>query len=286
MSTESDAVLERALTLGWTSFKRSWPLLLVASLAVSVSGIPGGFVSQIGQLVGSVLQVSGGSKETALVVTLSAMALGWACSALVQWPVTAGAQIAAVRAQRGHRNDFGAILAGFRRFVPVIGANIIMSVAMLVALAPGVWAFRSVLLEVVVNGTRGLPSFSNLRPVEVVVGGLVSGLASILLGARLMLVSMRAADPDLPRVGAIEAIRFSIERTRGNTLNAIGMLILTSTVSFLSILLCCIGVVLVGMPLAFALQAGFYRALLREADPIEPPPPEAWPGPLPPQTPV
>lgn len=286
MSTESDAVLERALTLGWTSFKRSWPLLLVASLAVSVSGIPGGIVSQVGQLVGSIIQISGGSKETALVVGLSAMALGWACGALVQWPVTAGAQIAAVRAQRGHRNDFGTIFAGFRRFVPVIGANIMVSVAMLLTFAPAVWALRSAVWDFVVNGMRGMPSFSGLRPVEVVVGVLVSVLASMLLGARLMLVSMRAADPDLPRVGAIEAIRFSIERTRGNTLNAIGIVILTSTVSFLSLFLCCIGVVLVGLPLAFALQAGFYRALLREADPIEPPPPEAWPGPLPPQTPV
>jgi hypothetical protein len=53
----------------------------------------------------------------------------------------------------------------------------------------------------------------------------------------------------------------------------------------LSVLLCGIGVLLVGQPLALALNAGFYRALRRESDP----PPLAhapWSGAVPPQTPV
>lgn len=285
MSDASSHILERAITRGWTSFKLAWPLLLVASLAMIGAGIPGGVVSQIASVASSAIEASGGSPAAALAVTLVGTALSFVIGSAIQWPVAAGAAIAAVRAQRGHASDFGAILAGFRRFVPVVAAQALVSLLILGAGIPFLLSVQGPLWSFVKSGFRQIPDLSQLSLPLVFLCGALSTVLWFWLSARLSIAVIRAADPDLPRVGAAEAIRISIERTSGHTLIAVGMIILTSTVSILGFLLCCIGFLLVGMPLGLALNAGFYRSIMLEPDPT-PTPHAPWPGASPPQTPV
>lgn len=257
----------------------------MASLALLASGIPGGVVSQVSSGIANVMRTAGASSEAVLAVTILGMVLGWVTGALIQYPVIAGAVIAAVRAQRGRMNDFGAILSGFRRFVPVVLTSLVVSVLSFAPMIPALLSFGPVIwTTMTAPGTT--PDFSKVNVLGAVLFGLVGLVAYIWIYARCSVAVARVADPDLPLIGPIDAIRFSFDATRGNTLNAIGMFILTSTIGFLSLLLCCIGIVLVGVPLGLALQAGFYRALLREPDPTDSGTPQPWGGSAPPQVPI
>jgi uncharacterized membrane protein len=124
--------------------------------------------------------------------------------------------------------------------------------------------------------------------VPTIIAGVVCFVLHYVVFARTMLALPRAADPDLPPIGAIDAVLFSLKATKGHTLIGIGVLILMSTVVVLGFLLCCVGAFVVGAPLALALNVGFYRALLN--DPDLPPEgvlsAEPWTGPTPPQSPV
>ena len=284
MSNETDALLERSIRLGWASFKSAWPLLLVAALAAGFASVPGAVIAQVGQFAGFFLGRSGWSEREVLVFFVCVMAAGQIIAYLAYWPAYAGALVAAVRTQRGHRNDFGALLCGFRRFTGVVGASFVCS-----ALAVAAWlpvAYFSVgAFEGMLSGASQRPDLSQVNIPGAVIAALVATVLNFLVYARLGLAPLRAADPDLPKVGAVESLRYAFELTRGRTMIAIGMTILTGTVLVLSFLLCGIGVLLVGSPLSLALNAGFYRALRREPDP----PPVAhvpWSGAAPPQTPV
>lgn len=285
MSTASDEVLERAIRLGWSSFKSSWPLLLVAVLFAGAGGIPGALIGQVGQVVSGVMRATGASPEAAGAVMVAGFVIAQLVGFLVQWPTMAGAGVAALRAQRGHANDFKSLLSGFKRFTSVVTAQFLLTV-----LAFGVWIPVVVLafgaFEGMLAGSGSMPDFSRINLPAAIGAALVSTLLNFWITARLGQAAMRAADPDEPPIGGVEALRYSFALTRGHTLTAIGMLILVSTVTVLSVLLCCIGVLLVGMPLALALQAGFYRALRREPDPLPPPPVTTWTGAVPPRTPV
>jgi hypothetical protein len=284
MSEETDALLERSIRLGWASFKSAWALLLVAVLAAGFASVPGAVIGQIGQIAGFVLGRSGWSARETFILFISVAAFGQVVAYLTYWPAYAGALVAAVRAQRGHRNDFRALFSGFRRFPSVVGASFVCAVLAAAAWFPFAY-FVVGAFEGMLSGASQRPDLSQVNIPGAVIAALVATVLNFLVYARLGLAPLRAADPDLPKVGAVEALRYAFELTRGRTMIAIGMTILTGTVLVLSVLLCGIGVLLVGQPLALALNAGFYRALRRESDP----PPLAhapWSGAVPPQTPV
>jgi hypothetical protein len=288
MSMQNEAVLERALTLGWTTFKRAWPLLFVAMLALIVATIPGSLVAQVIQIVGTFVGRSANSPNAPMIAMLIAMAVSWLISAAVVWPVQAGGYAAAARAARGRPHDFAAILSGFRRFMPVFGANFVLSVVTFVIYLPLLALSWGAIWPWIESGGMQLPDFTKLSVVPTIVAGVVCFVLHNLVFVRTMLTLPRAADPDLPPIGAIDAVLFSLKATKGHTLIGIGVLILMSTVVVLGFLLCCVGAFVVGAPLALALNVGFYRALLN--DPDLPPEgvlsAEPWTGPTPPQSPV
>lgn len=288
MTLQSEAVLERALSLGWATFKRAWPLLLVAVLALIVASIPGSVVGQVIQVAGTFIGRAGNSPNAPMIAMVVSMAVSWLISAAVVWPVQAGGYAAATRASRGRSHDFGAILAGFRRFLPVFGANFVLTAVTFAIYLPLVALSWNALWPWLQSGGMQMPDFAQLRIVPTIIVGVVCFVAHYVVFARTMLAIPRAVDPDLPPIGAIDAVRFSLEATKGHTLIGIGVLILMSTVVVLGFLLCCVGALVVGLPLALALNIGFYRALLN--DPDLPPEgalsAEPWTGPTPPQSPV
>jgi hypothetical protein len=130
------------------------------------------------------------------------------------------------------------------------------------AAASSFGAFKGML-----TGASTVPDFAQLNIGALIACGLVATIVNIWIYARFGQAALRAADPDEPRIGGIAALRYSFALTRGHTLSAIGIAILIGTAAVLGVLLCCIGLLLVGMPLGLSLQAGFYRALRNEPDP-------------------
>lgn len=286
MSMQNEAVLERALTIGWTTFKRAWPLMVVATLVALAAGIPPGIASQIVQVVGLAVSGPSASADSRAAVALSAMAVSVVLSACIQWPAQAGLLAAATCATRGRVQQFGTIFAGFRRFGTVFVANFLVAAINFALFLPLALVTWDVLWPWASSGFTAIPSFAALNiPITLAVGALTA-VVQLWVTARLSLVMLRVVDPDQPRVGALDAIRFSIERTRGNTLNAVGILILSVTIATLGLIACCVGLVLFGMPLAATLQAGLYRALLNDPDPQPAASAPAWLGSTPPQAPL
>jgi hypothetical protein len=285
MSMNSNEVLERAIRLGWSSFKSSWPLLLVAALFSILGGIPGALLQQVFQIIGIAADAAGASKAVTLGVMIGGVALSQIVAFTLQWLTTAGGAAAAMRAQRGHANDFKALLSGLRKFKSVLAVQFLL---LLLATIPWVLLAACVLpaFEGVIRGESQMPDITKLNIPITIVCGLFGIVCSVWFTARFGAAALRAADPDEPPIGGLEALRYSFALTRGRTLVAIGMLIRIGSAVAVSIFLCFVGVMLVGMPLALALQVGFYRALRGEPDPAPAPPPVQWPGAVPPRTPV
>jgi hypothetical protein len=285
MPMDSNEVLERAIRLGWSSFKGSWALLVVAALALVAGGVPGAVLGQVAQGVAGIVRISGGPPEAVGIIVVAGTFVAQLVGFCAQWPTMAGAGVAAVRAQRGHANDFKSLLSGFKRFGSVMVAQFVLVIVQFLvwipAAASSFGAFKGML-----TGASTVPDFAQLNIGALIACGLVATIVNIWIYARFGQAALRAADPDEPRIGGIAALRYSFALTRGHTLSAIGIAIVIGTAAVLGVLLCCVGLLLVGMPLGLSLQAGFYRALRNEPDPQPAAPLPSWPGAVPPQTPV
>ena len=280
-SAEPD-VLTRTIELGWSTFSSAWGLLVLGGLAMIAASMPGIFVSLVSQAVRGAIAVSGGSGSAATAVWVAEYAITAVLTILVVWPIQAGAGIAAVRASRGGVTDFGSMFLAFRRLKSVAGAMFLYTLVALLANAPGLaaigWGFWPTYQakSLVVGATE----------IALIAVGLVwTTVVGIWIAARLVVAPLRAADPDLPPVGAVAALAEAWSATRGHALAGVAMMILASIAMIVGLLCCGIGVVLLGIPLWLALQAGYYRAVFAHREPPAPPEPRAWTGSTPPQQP-
>jgi len=255
-------LLDQALPAGWATFKRAWPLLLVASLVMIGGGIPGQVVSQGGQFLGSAIQQGGGNQGIAALILGTTALVGLLLSVLVQWPAQVGAMTAALCAARGDSGNFGATLAGFRRFGTSLLVMLLVTLCGVVAVIPG---FIPIVIGIVLAAMDGAQG--NIGPAAIIgfvligVGVLIALAGSLYVTSRTMLAPMRALDPVLPKVGAVEALSQTWAATRGNVLPLLGILLLVGVVMILGLLACCVGIVLFSMPLWLAWLAAAYRVL-------------------------
>lgn len=161
---------------------------------------------------------------------------GQAYALLVVMPLVAGATVVGARAARG-RARFGDLLSGFRRWSPTIVATL---ATMLVGGGIAVTLAVAAALPSIGSATRTLGTV--LPPP--VVAAIVAALAAMTLwlSARLWFALTRAADPDRPRIGGIEAVVRSWQWTAGPVQWRIAALLL----------LCALAAVLLMMPGAAA----------------------------------
>jgi hypothetical protein len=275
-------VLTRTLDLGWRAFLSAWILLVVASLAIIASVVPGTVIGAVGDVIHGALKAAGTDAGVLTVVWILGQVVSYGVSMLLSWPMQVGAGVAAVRASRGHTQEFGAIFAGFRRFPAAVGAMFLYTLLAALVNAPGILCLylglRSSIAakQIVISGSEGA---------WLALGLVWTTVLGLWLAGRLMIAPLRAADPDLPKVGAFAAISETWAATRGHALAGVATMILSSIAMVVGLFCCCIGVVLLGMPLWLGLQAGFYRAVFAHAEPPPPPPAPAWTGATPPTSP-
>lgn len=255
-------LLDSALSGGWTTFKSAWPLLLVASLVAFAGAIPGQAVSQVGQFVGTAMQQAGASPGAAAVLLFGSAFVGLLLGVLVQWPAQVGAMVAALCAARGETASFGATLTGFRRMGTSILVMLLLALCGIAGVLPGMVPLVIGVVLVAVDGMQGaIGPTAIVGFVLIAVGGVLAIGGSLYVTARTVLAPMRALDPQLPKVGAVEALVQTWGATRGNVLPIVGIMLIASVVLIAGLLACCVGIVLFGMPLWLAWLAGVYRVL-------------------------
>lgn len=281
LANPETGVLDFALSHGWSTFTRAWGLLVVAVLAVFLSGLP----TQLAwQFVGPGMRLAK-APVGAIVLTVAILGLlGLAWSVLVQWPLAAGASVAAAEAARGRTAAFGALFAGFRRLGPTILATLLAWLVTALATLPLAGLVAGGILVTVLGARRSDDTLFAVGLVVAVVAGIAAILVSIWLTARLAFAATRAADPALPKVGGVESMRISWNATRGHALSVVGVLILGGLVSFAGFLCCVVGLPLFGAPLSHAWMGALYIALVDPGSAVaaEAPATDPWLGDRPP----
>jgi hypothetical protein len=140
-----------------------------------------------------------------------------------------------------------------------------------VAVIPGFIPIVIGIVLAAIDGAQG-----NIGPTAIIgfvligVGVLIALAGSLYVTSRTMLAPMRALDPVLAKVGAVEALSQTWAATRGNVLPLLGITLLAGVVFILGVVACCIGVVLFSWPLWLAWLAAAYRVLFEEpsAEPV------------------
>jgi len=275
-------VVTRAIDLGWRAFTSAWWLLVVASLAIFASAIPGTMIGAVSNGIHGALEAMGTDAGVLTVVWLVGQAVSYGISVLLTWPMQVGAGVAAVRASRGHTQEFSALLAGYRRLPTAVGTMFLYTVLLGLVNAPGIVL---ILLGLGSSIAARQITISATEGAYLAVGLAWTTVFGLWIAGRLVIAPLRAVDPDLPRVGAFAAISETWAATRGHALAGVATTILSSIAMVFGLFCCLIGVVLLGMPLWLGLQAGFYRAVFAHAEPPPPPPPPAWTGATPPTSP-
>jgi hypothetical protein len=287
MTEPQEDALTRSIVIAWEAFRRCWWLLVVATLALLVANVPGVVVGQVGQFVHNVLQNRGAGIPAYIVLWGAVAAVSVVLGVALQWPIQVGATLAAIQGSRGRTGDFGAIIAPYRRLLPLALATILVTVLNFVAVLPGL-AIAGLSAVAVFGPSPRLPL--PLGIAGMIVGALVAMFVALWLSARLLPTLPRVVDPLLPALGPVDSIAAAWRATRGHALAGVGIQLLAGAVVFLSVFCCCVGVLLVGVPAYLALVAGFYRTMFAADEapflPPSPPPPPAWSGDTPPRSPV
>ena len=295
--TTSAELFERTMSKGWSTFISGWGWMLLATVAVTVSIGVGMILSWAWQGLEYYLAVSGTFANQRPLVWIAYFVSITICAAAIQWPVQSGALMLALDTARNAANrdrprlGVDALFIGYRRYLAVIASYFLFMCCMVGAMLPGAllggigWFMSRTLYEA---GRWSAPSapWSALEiaglPI-MALGGCVAFAASIYINARLFVFPMRAIDPMLEPLKPIAALRATWAATHGRVWSSIGLFLIATAAASMSVFLCCIGIVLVGMPFQLALQAAFYRELF---DPDDAVPPQPWLGEHPPRIPV
>lgn len=246
-----------ACALAIQTFKTQWvPLLRMSLIMLGISiglASPQWIVTTIGAMSGDPAVES----ATMIVGTVFAYAL----NILVTAPLLSGMIVAGANAAVGRANVADVFLA-FRRYGRVVLANLLVYLIMV-----GVFLSACVPLGLAVAFAQAVAG----GPTETALGIASAGVSFVLMILGFAMVVARTgyapaivADPDLGRLGVIEAIRLNWSRTSvSNGFSLLGLLILMSILVTLSLLLFCVGYLLVGLPLMWAVTGSCHQLLFR-----------------------
>lgn len=173
--------------------------------------------------------------------------MNWGLGFLVGRPLAAGMVVAGARAVRGG-GSVGDLFIGFRRYVPVVVANLVETIIMAAGL--GVAAVPGVALIMI--SQDGNPTSTPLTVAGVLLAIAGAVLATLFLVPRVYFMSALAADPCIPREGVGATLSRSWSMTAGKSAGMGGYMILLFVAAGMSIYALCIGLPLIGLPLLVA----------------------------------
>lgn len=245
-----------------TGFKRSWgPLMLLTLVWVGLA-IPGTLLSQ---------GFSAGVQATRDPAVVGALLVGILVVNVLNWllvtiPIQlAGLAYAASKASAGTVR-VSDLFQGYRRFGMVLATGTVLvlatGVAVGVACVPGV---------VMIAVGAAMQQKGAAAGIPLVVGGAVLMCAVLLLALWLLYPYVYApavaCDPAFGKPGFGECFRHSAQGLKGRVFGVVGFLFVIGLVAVASVLLLCIGYLLVGLPLLLAAQGAVYAICVRSRAP-------------------
>jgi hypothetical protein len=182
-------------------------------------------------------------------------------------PMMCGLYLALFQRQRGEQVSFDLLFKGFDFFADSLIATLIQVVPMLLVLIPTYIISFIFFLPAMEPGRRGAPP--DLFPLFTffIIIFLLVMIVSIVIGVFFAFTYPLIVDR---RLSGINAVKTSIKAATGNLGGVLGLMLLMMLISFVGVLLCYVGAILV-MPLHFAAWSIAYRQVFSSAS--QPPPP-------------
>ncbi len=271
------------------ALKRAWPLLFVATIVAMAAQIPTQAIMQFAQVafVGPMSSGARGANDLAAVaagLALPAVAVVLLSVFLVQ-PASIGVMAAGIDAVRGRSTRFSSVFIPFtcaRRYWHTVAlcftCMMVGLVSALLIAAPLGAATYFVVRAVDVDLDTVTYSMS-ARPIEwwaavalLVATGLALAIALVPIQARLAVIPLRAVDPDREPEGVLAAWREMWAATHARGWAIAGTVFLAGMVSMLTVLVCCVGIVLIGYPFMIAVIGAAYDRCLPGPREVPPPP--------------
>ena len=251
-----------SFSLGWKAafrgFRRSWgPLVLVLLLVIAVSAP--GFV--LSQSLSAGLQFA---KEPGAVMALglASMLVGVVNWVFVGIPIQQAGLTYAVSKAASGTMQVSDLFQGYRRLGMVLATGVVLAlcIGLVVVLAcgPGV-------AMIVVGAAMG--NAGSAAGLPLIIGGATLLFTLLLLALWFafpyLYAPVVACDPAFGRPGFAECFRLSAQGIRGRVSSVAGFLLVMALLAAMSILLFCVGYLLVGMPLLLAAQGAVYDLCVR-----------------------
>lgn len=227
-----------AFSLGWTSFKRQYPLLLAVSIVYLV------IVSAVGGVGYVVLRTTGFNYVSPIAFFLLYPHLG------VGLVLTGGAMA------RGHRPDFAEMFAGYRALWPIAGIQFFLFLM----------AMPFALVIVVVTATIvAFGGGGGLGLGVIIILAVVGMVALVGLWVRFLLAEAIVADPRMPRMDLFAALRLSWALTSGVWPSLIGLGIVLGLLSMIAMAMLVLPAIFLAVPLMVSVYGAAYAMLAQRA---------------------
>jgi len=212
-----------------------------------------GLMVAISIIVVGVFQALVKNWQTGLPPQLTAIGVSWAVTILVTGPLFAGLFVAAANTTVG-RPNIADLLLGFRRYGTVVLTNLLVA---LIAAGVAIVGFVPLLAAAfAADAIQGWNRNPEMQPVAAILVGtcmIAIFLTAAVVGVRTGFAPALAADPENGDLNAFAALWLSWSRTSGvRRFSLLGLLLLAGIVMVLTLLLVCVGFVLLGLPIFIA----------------------------------
>lgn len=255
-----------AFSLANQAFMSKWSGLAMIGLVmfgfVVVLGLPGAVLNGIG--------AASGNEQFAGIMAATGQCIGQLLGLLVGGPFFAGVVLAGANALSG-TPQVSDLMLGFKRYGQVLLASFL---TYLCSIGVVIVSFLPMLLFAVVAGLIGAGGREGAGLATVVAGvGMIVTFVMMLVGfglvvCRLMFAPAIVADSTLGSIHAMDAMRRSWSTTSPMIgLSVMGLMVVAGIIAGFSVLLLCVGYVVVGLPVLAVLPGAAYTLLFRSSEP-------------------
>lgn len=212
-------------------------------------------VQMVQSVVGQVVTLMGQLIDPTVGVVLNLL-FSLLLTVLVSWPLQVSTQYVAVAARRGEQISMQTLFRGFYRFGTSVLTMFLASLIYIACAIPSVFIIGAMFLL----NRQGQIGDELAIGVGVVVA-LINGVAIMYMMARLSLAQAMCVDSRLGSLSAVDSIKMSWEWTRECAWVVFGVMLTAGIAMIASVLLLCVGYLLVGMPLVLAIYGAMYHQI-------------------------
>lgn len=206
-------------------------------------------------MLGQILGLVGGLIDPSVVIVVSVL-FSLIMTILVTWPIQVCTQYVSIAARRGEQISMRLLFRGYYRLGNAILTPFLTTMIVAACAIPCVLII--VPMVIMVQSNQIAPEIS--VPI-CILAALINGVGIGYVASRLALASAMCVDARLGDLTATQSIKMSWEWTRNRGWLIMGVLITAGLAMAATVMILCVGYILLGIPLAMAIFGAMYHQL-------------------------